>query len=129
MSIKQNAIDRIAKTRIGKRIVKEQRYQMILTAALGFFLNLLYALYYGVLGIINLSFWFITMCAYYIILSTMRFSALLCERKSNPTSCADTEYFVMKLSGVLLAILSFVLTGVIYISLSQNIATNIMKSS
>lgn len=32
------------------------------------------------------------------------------------------EYFVMRLSGCLLAALSFVLTGVIYISLAENIA-------
>lgn len=33
------------------------------------------------------------------------------------------EYFVMRLSGCLLVALSFVLTGVIYISLAENIAT------
>lgn len=35
----------------------------------------------------------------------------------------STDCFVMKLSGILLAVLSFVLTGVVYISLSQNTAS------
>ena len=75
------------------------------------------------LGIVNHSIRFITMCAYYTILSTLRFSAVLCERKSGCTASDDIEYFVMKLSGVLLAALGFVLTCAIYISLSENIAT------
>jgi len=63
------------------------------------------------------------MCAYYIILSTMRLSAILCEWKNQNLSSNDIEYFVMKLCGVLLVLLNFVLAWAIYISLSQNIAT------
>lgn len=123
MSIKQNVLDKIEATEIGKRMVREQRYRMVSAAACGFSVNLVYALYHGALGIANRSLWFITMCAHYTILSTMRFSAVLCERKNNSTDSLDTEYFVMKLSGILLAVLSFILTGVIYISLTENIVT------
>lgn len=63
------------------------------------------------------------MCAYYIVLSTMRLSAILCGQKNKNISSSDTEYFVMKLCGVLLVLLNFVLVGAIYISLSRNIAT------
>ncbi len=123
MDIKQKVFGKIETTKIGKRIVSDQRYRIVLTAALSFSVNLLYALCHGALGIANRSLWFITMCAYYTILSTMRFSAVLCERKNNSTDSLDTEYFVMKLSGRLLAVLSFVLTGVIYLSLAENIVT------
>lgn len=107
----------------GKRIWSDPEYRMVLTAALSFCINLLYALYNGVLGIANRSFWFLTMCVYYTILSTIRFCAVLCSRKRNATAPGDMEYFVMKLSGILLAILSIVLAGVVYISLAGNIAT------
>lgn len=123
MNIKQGVVNRIASTSFGKRFISEQRYRMVTAAAVGFLGNLCYAVYHGVLGIINLSLWLITMCAYYTILGTMRLSAVLCERKNNAVPDNDTEYFVMKLTGVLLIILSFILAGVIYISLSQNIAT------
>ncbi|MCH1982266.1 hypothetical protein MCG98_06770 [Ruminococcus sp. OA3] len=96
---------------------------MVSGAAFGFVINLLYALYNGALGIVYRSVWFITMCAYYMILSTTRFSAVLCERQNNKGASNDMEYFVMKLSGGLLAALSLVLTSVIYISLAENIAT------
>lgn len=113
---------RIESTEYGKRLLNGQRDRMVLSAAFSFLINLLYALYNGGLGIANQSIWFISMCAYYIILSTMRFSAILCEYKNSKTVSDDMEYFVMKLSGTLLMLLSFVLTGIIYISLAENIA-------
>lgn len=122
MNIRRKILDKLERTKSGKRIVKELEYRMVLTAAVSFFINLLYALYNGGLGILNKSLWFVTMCAYYTILSTMRFCAVLCSRKQCPSTSADMAYFVMKLSGVLLAVLSFILTGVVYISLSENIA-------
>ncbi len=103
-------------------MIKEERYRIVLGATFRFCINLLYAFYNGILGIINQSIWFITMCAYYTILSTLRFSAVLCGHKSNFTASYDMEYFVMKLSGGLLAVFSFVLSGIVYISLTENIA-------
>lgn len=124
MNVKQCIINRIERTEAGKQIVREQRSRIVLFAVFGFALNLLYAFYHATLGIINQSIWFISMCAYYIVLSTMRLSAVLCERKNRSVSSSnDIEYFVMKLCGILLVLLDFVLAGVIYINLSQNIAT------
>lgn len=93
---------------------------MIMSAAIAFVFHLLYAIYHCVLGIINLSLWFIAMCAFYGILAIMRFSAVLCERKKQEAASYDAEKFVMKLSGILLAVLSFILAAVNYISLSQS---------
>ncbi len=123
MSIKQRIINRIEKTEAGKHFIREQRSRIVLFAVFSFFLNLLYAFYHAALGIISHSVWFITMCAYYTVLSTMRLSAALCERKNRDTPSVDIEYFVMKLCGVLLILLNFILAAAIYISQSQHIAT------
>ncbi|MGM9650950.1 MAG: hypothetical protein ACI3VX_03300 [Faecousia sp.] len=120
MSLKKKALEKLEGFPAGRRLVHDARYRVVLTAAGSLLVNLLYALYNGVLGIANRSVWFLTMCAYYTILSTLRFSAVLCGRKGSE---ADTEHTVMTLSGLLLAGLSFVLSGVAYISLSENIAT------
>lgn len=122
MKPKQKVVSLITKTETGKKIVSNQRYRIILSAAVAFAFNLFYAIYHCILGVINLSFWFIAMCAFYGILATMRFSAVLCERNHQKSPDIDTELFVMKLSGILLVILSIVLATVNYISLSQNIA-------
>ena len=123
MSIKHKAICKIEKWKFGKHMLREQKYRILFETTFSFILNLLYALYHGVLGLANQSLWFLTLCAYYVVLSTLRFSAVLCGHKSNPAYTADTERFVTKFSGALLTVLSFVLTGVIYIGLSQNVAT------
>ena len=112
----------MSRTKAGRRLVSSQRYRMILSAAVAFAFNLLYAVYHCVLGILNRSFWFIAMCAFYGILAIMRFSAVLCERNRQKSPDYDTEWFVMKLSGLLLVVLGTVLAAVNYISLSQNIA-------
>ena len=116
------AVSLLSRTKTGEKLVSSRRYRVILSAAVAFVFNLLYALYHCALGVLNLSLWFIAMCAFYGILATMRFSAVLCERNQHRSPSDDTEIFVMKLSGILLVTLGVVLAAVNYISLSQNIA-------
>lgn len=123
MKPNQIVLSLLKSTKTGEKIISDQRYRIVLSAMVAFVFNLLYAIYHCVLGIINLSFWFIAMCAFYGILATMRFSAVLCEHKRNSLSSDNMEHFVMKFSGILLSALSIILVMVIYISLSQNIAT------
>ena len=113
----------IGKTKTGRKLVSSQRYRIILSATIAFTFNLLYAIYHCVLGVLNISFWFITMCAFYGILATIRFSAVLCECNHYKLPSDDTDLFVMKFTGILLVILGIVLATINYVSLSQNIAT------
>lgn len=88
-----------------------------------FGLHLLYALHNGILGAAYRSVWFLIMCVYYVVLSAMRFSVVLCEYKLGTAPSMAMEHFVIKLCGALLVILSIILAGTSYISLSRNIAT------
>lgn len=119
--MKLKYILRIAKTITGKKLITNQRYRVVLSAAVALVFNLLYAVYNCVLGVLNLSLWFMAMCAFYVILAMMRFSAVLCERNHHKMTADDVERFVMRFSGILLLILGIVLAIVNYISLSQNI--------
>ena len=67
------------------------------------------------------------MCAYYTILAVTRFSAILCSYQSKTVNSLHTEYFVMKISGILLMMLSLILIAIIYMSMSQNIVTKYNK--
>lgn len=113
-----NIRNTISKSIIGKKILEDVRYRTVLSAICGLVFNLLYAAYNGVLGYITSSYWFISMCAYHIILSIMRFSAILNERKNN----IKKEYAVMRFTGILLLILSMVLSGIVYMCVSLDIA-------
>ena len=122
MKARQSAIQKIEGTKIGRRFIQEQRFRAFFSAAAGLPVNILYALYHGVLGVVNQSLWFVTMFAYYVILSSMRFSAVLCGWKCRSSAAEDTEYFAARVCGGLLVLLSFILMGVVCISLSQNVA-------
>lgn len=83
----------------------------------GFSVNLLYALYNGALGVMSHSMWFISLCAYYIILSSMRFGVIIQDRRN-----ISTENFITRFCGIMLIALSFVLSGSIYLSLTDDVA-------
>lgn len=114
--IKKKVISKIEKNSVAKSVLHNGRYRIVLTTFTVLVINIGYALYNGVLGIIYGSLWFLTMFAYYAILSAMRFGTVLCERRNNKTEERKSEMFVMKFAGIMLIILSFVLAGSVYYS-------------
>ncbi len=123
MSLKKRIEQAAARTKIGRRAVEEPRYRVILAATLTLVLNLGYGLWHGIVGWMGHSWWFIALSAYYTILGMTRFAAVLCERKQGNTQERDLESFVMRMTGVLLLLLSCVLAGVNYMSLTQDRAS------
>ena len=72
--------------------------------------NVAYAVGNCTIGFITHSWWFITVGAYYTVLATTRFSVFRVKRKANGDS--DIELFAKRITGILLLVLSFCLTGV-----------------
>ncbi|MGI6028752.1 MAG: hypothetical protein ACOX81_05045 [Candidatus Heteroscillospira sp.] len=97
------------------------RDKVIFSAATGFVLNLTYALYHSALGIYWDSLWFLILGAYYIVLSVMRFSAVLYDlrRKNSPSL---SEQFLAPLLGALLILLSVILAFSVYLSFHYDVA-------
>lgn len=116
--IKKNIISQIEKTQTGNRILHNARYRIIFTASVSLIINIAYAFYNGILGIVYASFWFLAMFAYYTLLSVMRFSAVLYEYKNK----RHNEKFVMRFIGIMLIIMSFVLSGSVYYSIANDVA-------
>lgn len=112
----------LSKTRIGRAITENQRNRILLSAGISLSLNFLYAVYQGILGVMQVSLWFFSMCAFYMILAVMRFCVVVCGRKGVRRDAAISECFVMRLSGILLLLLNVVLACILFISLSQNTA-------
>lgn len=71
--------------------------------------NILYAVGNCALGFIEPSWWFITVGAYYTVLATTRFYILKIKRKKQDDNIA---FFVKRVTGVLLVLLSFCIVGV-----------------
>lgn len=111
----------IPKTKIGNCLNENKRYRILVFTLCGFIITFLYAFYNGILGIVSHSIWFITLFAYYLVLSAMRFGTVLFEYR-NISQNRSTEVFIMRFCGFLLIVLAFILSGSIYLSLTQNIA-------
>ncbi|MDO5397678.1 MAG: hypothetical protein Q4G33_07090 [bacterium] len=104
-----------------------KRNRIVLFAVCGLIINVVYAFYNGILGIISHSVWFITLFAYYIVLSAMRFSTVIVECR-NISKDNNTEIFIMKFCGVLLIVLALILSGATCISIMKNIAVKHQES-
>jgi len=107
-------------TALGK-ILWDQRDRVIFFATMGFTLNLAYALYHGILGIRFGSIWFLLLGAYYILLSVMRFSAVLYDRRSKKEQSLS-ERFLVSFVGAMLILLSVILAFSVYLSFHYDIA-------
>lgn len=73
-------------------------------------INIIYALGNCILGFIAHSWWFITVGAYYAVLTVIRYSVLQIRRKADGNF--NTELFARRITGILLVILSFCIVGV-----------------
>lgn len=83
--------------------------------------NVVYALGNCVVGFFTHSWWFITIGAYYVVLTVARYAVLQIGRQAD--GGYDTEVFARRITGVLLVVLSFCITGVTVLSVIEGRGT------
>lgn len=84
--------------------------------------NLAFGIYNGILGFVSVSWWFITVAAYYIILGTMRFAVLMSERGKRSKN-NGSEVFIMRFTGVMFLFMSLVLSGTVVLTSKSALQT------
>lgn len=118
MKIKEYALRKVCGTELGSRLIEDKRYRVIIKSVLSLVFNLLFAFYNGILGVISSSLIFIASSVYYLLLSAMRFSAVLLNKKGkNPN-----DGLLASIVGVMLIILSVVFHMMVIISIKYNTA-------
>lgn len=88
----------------------------IISATAGFTINIAYALYHGIMGAASHSVWLLLLGAYYIILSVMRFSAVLYYRNIKSSKNSFSELFLLNFLGWMLILTSVILGFSVYLS-------------
>lgn len=88
---------------------------------LSLFINLAYAVYNAAIGFYTHSWWFVTLCLYFTVLSITRFSLLRIKSKSSGD--LSLEIFAEKFTGVMFIILSVSLIGTVVLSVIDNHGT------
>ena len=111
------------KAKIRHYFINKSSHRIVISAMFSLIINLFYALYHGILGIHTYLCGFLLCLSIIQFWAVTRFSAVLCSYQNRTVYFLDTEYFVMKISGILLMMLSLILIAIIYISMSQNIVT------
>jgi len=80
---------------------------------LRFIINIIFAVCNFVIGMASHSWWFISVSAYYVVLSIMRISVLISAKDRR------NEKFIMKFSGAMLFVLSVVLCVIVYMTINS----------
>ncbi len=115
MKTKEYAIQIAASTSLGTRLVEDKRYRAIAKAVCSLIFNLLFAFYNGILGFLSSSLIFIASSVYYMLLSSMRFSVVLFDKKNN-------ERMIASAVGVMLIILSVIFHIMVIVSMRYKTA-------
>ena len=97
---------------------KQQR--IFIFAFISFLINITYGLGNAVIGFVTYSWWFLTVSAYYIILSIMRFALVMSEKRSK-TENTENAVFVKRFSGAMLLCMSVVLVGIVLLTVKNDI--------
>lgn len=100
-----------------RRLTGDYRYRTVMFAFPGLVLNVVFALFNGVIGICVRSAWYGTLSAYYILLSVMRYLTVGYERKMskrerNREALAD-EISVYHKCGILFLMMTAALCGMV----------------
>ncbi len=88
---------------------------------LSLYFNIAYGVYHGVVGVIAHSWWMITLCAYYVVLSVMRFGVMMMSKYESEKASFDS--FVMRFTGFMFVALAVVLAGMTYLSYLEDHGT------
>lgn len=97
---------------------KEEYYKKTFRAAkVGLSLNILFAVFYAVIGIVGRSAWFGTLAAYYILLSIIRMIQIRCDRKTAKDRITE-ELRIYRKGGIFLIIMTVVLMGAVVLLLT-----------
>ena len=107
----------IEKNKIANMLVKDYKLRTIISALPGLGMNLIFALFNAVIGIISHSAWHGSLAAYYILLSAMRFVSVMyaksiyIDKKKGKTE--QRELKVYKNCGIMLSVMSIALMGAV----------------
>ncbi len=96
----------------------DKRYRILVSAVLGLVFNLLFALYYGILGVLSASLIFLASAVYYVLLSAMRFVAVIHRREGD----ARGEGAAIRAVGVMLILLGAIFHIMVLVSMKYGTA-------
>lgn len=118
MKRKEYALKKAYQAARSSRLMEDKRYRVIVKSVLSLVFNLLFAFYNGIVGVLSSSRIFIASSVYYLLLSAMRFPAVVLNRKGKK----QNDRLMVSIVGVMLIILSVVFHIMVIIRMKNNTA-------
>lgn len=131
MRIKETILRWAQKYKFTRELVQSYSFRTIIFAVIAFIINIGYAIFNAVFGIIYLSLWYGALAAYYIMLALMRGGIILYRRKREKCREKEGEKIVLRdikkyrICGILLILLPLCLSfAILEMVLSQRAFTH-----
>lgn len=113
--IKQSLIAVMNKRKFTAAIINDYGFRALTFSSVAFAVNIGYAIFNGVIGIVSQSVWFGALSLYYIVLSALKAYVLISAKRINKLEGDQSmrKYRLYKNCGLSLIILSFALSGAV----------------
>lgn len=113
--IKQSLIEAMNKRKFTAAIINDYGFRALTFSSVAFAVNIGYAIFNGVIGIVSQSVWFGALSLYYIVLSALKAYVLISAKRINKLDGDQSmrKYRLYKNCGLSLIILSFALSGAV----------------
>ena len=115
--IKQGTINLLKRHKFTNSLLENFGYRTIIFSIFSFSLNLLYVAFQGVLAIITLSAWYISITVYYLVLSILKGNIFYSMRKNNSIVKQTKTY---RWCGIMFIFLTVALSGIIVLIYTSN---------
>ncbi|MDE7265510.1 MAG: hypothetical protein K2N52_04480 [Clostridia bacterium] len=96
-----------------QRLKTDSVFRTTLSFFIAFAINIAFAVYNGVYGILFSSVWFATLCVYYALLAFLRGAVVLHIVKNRKNNDSGANLKIYRLSGILLMVLTIALAGAV----------------
>lgn len=111
----------IAANPFANQVTSDYRYRTILFSLSGFWVNVIFAVFNGIIAMISSSGWYASLAVYYLLLSVMRSAAIghigKNKQSAKVVNQAIHELNVYRRCGFLFIIMSFALCGAVFLML------------
>ena len=115
--VMKRLVGAIRKSALGRRVIEDPLFRLLITSSGIMGWNLIYALFNGVLAIAYRSFWFLSMFVYYLILGGMRLLVVSPKKEKSAKRWSDNA--IMSALGIEMIILAVVVSGSWYMLFSS----------
>lgn len=83
MKLKEKVKERISRNRFGKMFLEHYGFKTLVFAFLSLFISVAFAVFNGVIGVLERSLWYGALAAYYITLVLFRSGVIIADRVCN----------------------------------------------